>query len=161
MRVLGISPMHDSSVAIINDGKIEYFTKEERLSGRKRDKSPHQALNFIIKNIEGDIDVAVISSPTEKDPYNIFWQDFLKKTLNCEVEHLSHQHHLTHANLAFTNSGFQSALVVVIDRMGSDFRDLMREAESVFKVDQEYNFEPIYKSYWLYRIGEPFASDYY
>ena len=37
----------------------------------------------------------------------------------------------------------------------------MREAESIFKVDQEYNFEPIYKSYWLYRIGEDFDSDNY
>ena len=75
MRVLGISPFHDSSVAIINDGKLEYYTKEERLSGKKRDSFPHKALDFIIKNIEGDIDVAVISSPTDDDFYNKFEQN--------------------------------------------------------------------------------------
>ena len=156
MRILGISPCHDSSVAIINDGRIEYFAKEERLSGCKRDRMAHLALNFVTNNIKGNIDVAVISSPTARDPYNEILNEELRKTLNCKVEHLSHQHHLSHASLAFTNSGFQSALVVVIDRMGSELQGLMREAESVFKVDQEYNFEPIYKSYWLYRIGEEY-----
>ena len=159
MRVLGISPCHDSSVAIINDGRIEYFAKEERLSGVKRDSMPHLVLNFIINNIEGNIDVAVISSPSESDPYNIFCTEFIRKLLNCEVEQLSHQHHLTHASLAFTNSGFQSALVVIVDRMGSEFRGLLREAESVFKVDQEYNFEPIYKSYWLNKTGEEYDEN--
>ena len=153
MRILGISPFHDSSVAIINNGRIEYFVKEERLSGRKRDNYPHIALTHIIKNIEGDIDIVVISSPTENDGYNTFCTMFLKKTFNCKVVRMCHQHHLSHASLAFTNSGFESALVVVIDRMGSDYRDIGREAESIFKVDQEYKFEPIYKSYWLYGIG--------
>ena len=153
--------MHDSSVAIINDGKIEYFTKEERLSGVKRDGSPHKTLNFIIKNIEGDIDVAVICSASGGDPYNVFLTGLLRKTFNCEVVRLCHQHHFAHASLAFNNSGFQSALVVVVDRMGSDYRGLMREAESVFKVDQELKFEPIYKSYWLYRIGEVFDKENY
>ena len=134
MRVLGISPFHDSSVAIINNGRIEYFIKEERLSGKKRDSFPHKALDFIIKNIEGDIDVAVISSPTDDDFYNKFLAKLLRKTFNCEVIRMCHEHHLSHASLAFTNSGFQSSLVVVVDRMGSDYRPIGREAESVFKV---------------------------
>ena len=159
MRVLGITPFHDSSVAIINDGKIEYFTKEERLSGRKRDKSPIMALNSAIENMEGDIDVAVISSPTETNPYSEYITLFLNKTLNCEVVRLCHEHHLCHASLAFNNSGFQSALVVVVDRMGSLVKNVMREAESVFTVDQEYNFEPIYKSYWLVEGGEDFDAE--
>ena len=157
MRVLGITPFHDGSVAIINDGKLEYFVKEERLSGIKRDGLPTLALKSAIENMQGDIDVAVITSPSTEDPYNDFLIEFLKKTLNCEVEQLCHEHHLSHASLAFTDSGFQSALVVVVDRNGSPYNvGLMREAESIFKVDQEYNFEPIYKSYWLSRIGEDF-----
>jgi carbamoyltransferase len=71
----------------------------------------------------------------------------------------SDQHHLYHASAAFNNSGFQSALVVVVDRMGSDHEELLRESESVFKVNQEYNFEPIYKSYWLYRAGGAIQDD--
>ena len=30
MRILGISPGHDSSICVINDGEIEFFAKEER-----------------------------------------------------------------------------------------------------------------------------------
>ncbi len=40
MRVVGISPLHDSSVAVINNGELEYFFKEERLSRVKRDGPP-------------------------------------------------------------------------------------------------------------------------
>jgi hypothetical protein len=32
MRVLGVSPLHDSTVAVINDGKLELFFKEEQIS---------------------------------------------------------------------------------------------------------------------------------
>ncbi len=49
MRVLGISPNHDSSVAIYNNGQIEFFAKEERLSGIKRDPLPYKALAEVAK----------------------------------------------------------------------------------------------------------------
>lgn len=49
MRILGISPMHDSSVAAINNGKLERFYKEERLSKVKRDGPPLLALQKIFR----------------------------------------------------------------------------------------------------------------
>ena len=162
MRILGVSPLHDGSVAIINNGEIEYFCKEERLSRVKHDFGPYQTLSYVVRNIDGDIDAAVISSPTwysanRNDDLEIF----LRKTFNCEVMRMCSEHHLAHASLAFNNSGFTSSLVVVIDRQGSDVNGRMREAETVFKVDQEYNFEPVYKSFWLYSIGEKFDFDNY
>ena len=156
MRVLGVSPSHDGSVAIINDGEIEYFCKEERLSRIKHDSSPYKTLSYVARNISGDIDAAVIGSPTWYNQANDTLEIFLKKTFDCEVTRMCGQRHLTHASLAFNNSGFTESLVVVIDRQGSDVNGRMREAETVFKVDQEYNFEPIYKSFWLYNIGEKF-----
>ncbi len=53
MRVLGVSPAHDSSVAIINDGVLEYFCKEERLSRIKRDRMPFQSIAEAVKNTKG------------------------------------------------------------------------------------------------------------
>jgi predicted NodU family carbamoyl transferase len=44
MRILAFNITHDSSVCAINDGEIEYFCKEERLSGVKRDMHPFKAL---------------------------------------------------------------------------------------------------------------------
>ena len=64
MRILGISTLHDSSVAIINNGQLEFFCKEERLSRKKRDKYPILAVEQALKNTKGKIDVVVISSPT-------------------------------------------------------------------------------------------------
>ena len=40
MRILGISGAHDASVCVLTDGVIERFYKEERLTKKKRDKSP-------------------------------------------------------------------------------------------------------------------------
>jgi predicted NodU family carbamoyl transferase len=36
MRILGIIPAHDSSVYLLNDGKVELFFKEERLTEIKK-----------------------------------------------------------------------------------------------------------------------------
>ena len=38
MRILGISPYHDASVCILDDGEITYFSKQERLTRKKRDE---------------------------------------------------------------------------------------------------------------------------
>ena len=54
MRILGISPLHDSSVAIVNDGVLEYFCKEERLSRVKRDSYPVLAIEEALKHWPGD-----------------------------------------------------------------------------------------------------------
>lgn len=161
MRVLGITPAHDSSVAIINDGQLEYFCKEERLSRIKRDSEPHTVLSYILKHIKDSIDIVVISSVTHFNPWNNFLEEELKKNFKCKIVRMCHQHHLAHASMTFNNSGFDSALVCVIDRMGSDVNRWMREAESIFKVDKEHNFKPIYKSFWLYRMGEEFDEGNY
>ena len=60
MRVLGISPMHDSSVAIIHNGQIEYFSKEERLTRKKRDMRPYLSFDNAIKYSKGKVDYVVI-----------------------------------------------------------------------------------------------------
>jgi len=37
MIILGVSSMHDSSVAVVENGKVKEFYKEERFTGIKRD----------------------------------------------------------------------------------------------------------------------------
>ena len=65
MRVLGISPMHDSSVAIVHNANIEYFCKEERLTRKKREGHPFKSLQNALDHAKGEIDYFVISSPTK------------------------------------------------------------------------------------------------
>ena len=44
MRILGVSPAHDSTVCVLNDGQIERFYKEERLTRVKRSSHPWLSL---------------------------------------------------------------------------------------------------------------------
>ena len=145
MRVLGNSPAHDASVCVINNGEIELYLKEERLSRIKRDSHPYLSLQKVKENIVGPIDYAVICSPT---PDN--WGELIftvKKMFGCPVQHLCEKHHLQHASLAFYNSGFNSAAVIVVDRNGSDYNGVLREAESIFIANYPYHFQEIYKSF--------------
>ena len=47
MRILGISPYHDASVCIVDDGKIIYFSKQERLTRIKRDRLERDSLKVL------------------------------------------------------------------------------------------------------------------
>ena len=40
MKILSISPFHDSSVCVLNNGDIEFFSKEERLTEKKEITTP-------------------------------------------------------------------------------------------------------------------------
>lgn len=152
MRILGMSPFHDSSVAIIHNGQVEYFSKEERLTRKKRDMCPYLSFDNALKYSKGKIDYVVISSPTKDDILNDQLEVYIKKKLDVKIVRLCDHHHLSHASLAFYNSGFDKSLTVVIDRNGSRF-DRLRESESIFISEYPHHFKPIYKSYWLEKIG--------
>ena len=152
MRVLGISPMHDSSVAIVHNGNLEYFCKEERLTRNKREHHPLMALENALNQSKGKIDYFVISSPTKNDPFNKYLESYINKKFNKQVVRLCDHHHLTHASLCFYNSGFEDALVVVIDRNGSH-HERLRESETIFECTYPNNFKTLYKSFWLEKIG--------
>lgn len=160
MRILGISPFHDSSVALIVDGKIEAFIKEERITRAKRDAHPFLAVERIMKLAKGPVDAAVLCSPDHTDNSLFAWESFLKKKYNIKkVYDLSDRHHLQHASLAFYNSGFNKALVFVIDRMGSVISGVGREAETVFTAEYPCNFSEIYKNIWLTKNGKNFTDN--
>ena len=97
MRIVGISPSHDSSVCVYNDGEIEFFVKEERLCGIKKESKPYLALYEAYKNLKGDVDLVVIASP---DGRSIFSIDLLAERLfKCPVIDVDGYHHCSHAAL--------------------------------------------------------------
>ena len=150
MKVLGISGYHDSSSTLIEDGKILLYLKEERLSGNKRDMFPLFSLNHILQNYEVDHIVTTSDFP---DP-NVFKNIILKKfSKNFNIADYSLNHHLCHASLAFYNSGFDKALVFVIDRNGSIINNCMREAETVFEAYYPNIFNTLHKNYWIFNTG--------
>jgi len=150
MITLGISPFHDSSVVLLQDEKILRFYKEERLSRKKRDKSPYLSLIAALKDIS-HVDLIVYSAPIHNEKYLNNLLEFISKlTTFTDVIDLSNKHHLQHASMSFYNSGFSDSAVIVIDRNGSDFMNSCREAETIFMASYPSNFIEVYKSYWMY-----------
>ena len=152
MKVLGLSVAHDSSVVLLNNGKVELFLKEERLTGIKRDMMPYRAL-FEAIHYARDVDVVCITSPTPNNIHEISLVKVLKKFFKCPIISYGDDHHLTHASLAFYNSGFTNSLVFVIDRNGSPAFGLMREAETVYEASYPCEFKTLHKNYWVYNSG--------
>ena len=141
MRVLAVSPLHDSSVAILNNGEIEVFYKEERLSGAKRDAHPFLSVERALSEAKGPIDFAVLGSPAPDNPALITWLTYLKKRTGLPyVIDLSNSHHLQHASNAFYNSGFDEAAIVVVDRCGSLYENKVRESESIYPCQYLFGF---------------------
>ena len=150
MKILSISPFHDSSVCVLNNGDIEFFSKEERLTGKKRDYHPFLSFDNALKY--GPFDYVVLASPDNTDPSLHYWKVYIEKKTGIDINDiidLSSEHHLQHAGLAFYNSGFKDADVVVVDRNGSVFDNCVRESETIFSCN--YNeIKTKYKTFWKY-----------
>jgi len=155
MRILAFNTTHDSSVCALNNGKIEFFCKEERLSRVKRDNHPFKSLELYHSLNLGPVDHVLYLTPSnnEKETENAY-RSFVKKKFCVDLENFSSLlHHACHASLAYHNSEFDQALVFVIDRNGSMFfvdgMSIARESESVFVCNNNHKLKPIYKSFWM------------
>jgi len=153
MRILGVSPLHDSTVAVINNGEVELFFKEERYTRKKRESHPIKSLIKVLENVTGKIDHACIASPSPADIESAFLSTTLSRMFDCPVTEYMEHHHLSHASLAFYNSGFDRALIFVIDRDGSVIEGCMREAETVFVAEYPCEFKTLHKNFWVHDLG--------
>lgn len=156
MRIVSFNTTHDSSICSYVDGNIEFYCKEERLSRVKRDSHPYLCLNKFFEKNFGKVDYFLYLTPTNNFHEAFFlYGRYIKKFFNVELINFSClNHHEVHASISFYNSGFEQALVFVIDRDGSVVFDNCgnisgRESESVYRCSYPDNIVPIYKSFWL------------
>lgn len=149
MKIIGVSGFHDSSAALLEDGELKLFLKEERLVRRKRAFSARESVNTIVSN-HRNIDYFAACDPY---PGEDAFYDALSRINKSEIKDYTASHHLCHASLAFYNSGFDNSLVFVIDRNGSVIQDIMRESESVFEASYPCEFKPLHKNYWINNTG--------
>ena len=120
MRILSSCGGHDSSLCVYCDGKIEYFILSERFTKIKHDED----LNILKK--------------------------IFNSTFNTKVDFIStpKSHHLNHASISFYNSGFDRALVLVVDAMGSRLESTnLYECESLYIASYPDKFDKIYANY--------------
>jgi len=164
-KTLGINLTHDASICVCNNGKIELFQEEERISKIKHDDFPLRSLEKLLQGMEATDFISKYhrigmtgllynnhASSLEKD--TIFesvasvWKSGVMKQLRFNdlkdrdtinslgYEVFYSQHHTLHAFCGFYNSGFDDALVLVVDGVGNTSNEDIesQEVASIFQV---------------------------
>ena len=161
MICLGINRNHNASVCLVKDGKVLLHLENERLTKIKYDCLPIHAMLEITKYVDY-IDRLGIAAFAEQDID--YWEgkdifthlvDNLSRSFKgkpFKTTDLSNHHHQLHAACSFYNSGFENALCIVIDGMGSEIyfkldgqRVYGREHTSVFQGSYPASFELLEK----------------
>jgi carbamoyltransferase len=155
-NVMAINPGHNGSVALVCDGKLEYYIEEERLSRSKYDGNPYRGMIYLIDRYRID---ELLMCGTGQEEHRLPWTGEVsyaalvrKYYPNVKVTAVWNEHHFGHAAAAFYGSGFESAGAVIVDGAGSyqhipiDEKNSIQayETESIFKCNG-IEIEPIYK----------------
>ena len=121
MKVLGISTLnHDSSISLVEDGKILACYSEERFSRNKHDveSCPRLSLESLQKdfdfNLEDNDVIVAAAIPVWKH------DDYLRNILEKKKEVKVYGHHYCHALGAYLTSGFkEKTLIITLDSTSS------------------------------------------
>jgi carbamoyltransferase len=146
MRIVGVNLSHDSSMSLIEDGRISAALALERITQQKRGTVPwHEytlAMNRLaVEVLSGagltidDVDYWVGTSTESADQEEEGRLLDILGVLAPESKRLAlphPAHHLAHASAAFYTSGLPDAAAVVVDTYGSIF-DGHRERETSFE----------------------------
>jgi carbamoyltransferase len=140
MKILSIPPLvHDSSISILNNGKIELYEMEERFSRNKHDLNFDCILDLLIEENHNNFDKVIIATHfLENYTYSI-------EKIKNKLQSLSHQeliftdneHHLYHAYSGFYNSGFKEAICFSVDASGAILKNDHIEIESIYYLNKK------------------------
>lgn len=147
---LGVNLGHDRSAAIVRDGEIIAAIHQERLDRRKNSiglflqaiddpsqiQLPDEAIQYCLKSCGiGLLDVGSITAnmPGIDHSANILRRN-LPSELGSRVLEIS-SHHLAHAYTAYWPSGFEKALILVVDATGSTTPDHLTESYTVYRAE--------------------------
>jgi len=137
---------HDSSVSIVKNGELYHFI-EERFSHLKHASTAIYAVDHI-KEYCNYIDSLSFSNlffqHTDFGCYQAFITEILKIKMPMVKGLIHEDHHYLHAKTSYCHSGFDDAVVLVIDGAGSTYT-FGKENLSVYQASGN-NINPIYKS---------------
>ena len=189
--IAAVARGHNSGVALLKDGKLVFAMEEERLTRAKYDGGPLASIVKIKDYTDRlDYFVTVHTTRMEaskdmkldycfNDPYyglarklgllpdvNELTEDQVtKRQCGAQVPKnyidMGHIHHRTHAATAFYNSGFDTAVAVIVDGAGSwckfgksekEVEDYW-ETETIFDCAYPHKFDTKYK-----HLGSKYAS---
>ena len=169
-RIIGINLAKYGSLAIIQDGELEFYLEEERVTGIKRDIS---AKTLADRYVDNTVDtVTICDCFTRYNPQVYLERTIAKNKLvnivrskGCNnIIDYRQKHHECHAANALYNSPFDDAVVVVMDGKGSVHEhDGLRfcETEAIFD-----NLTPLFRHYSTFwsedetkKLYEPYWSE--
>ncbi len=168
-NVMAINPGHNGSVALVCDGKLEYYMEEERMTRAKYDGNPFRSMIYLLERYH--IDEFVVCG-TGQEKHSLPWTGensyhALVRKFNPEVKMVETggEHHMGHAAAAFYGSGFDSAAAIVVDGCGSRHSLQVEggggqklealETESIYQCSFPGDFTPVFKRYgdnWCPRV---------
>jgi len=146
---------HDASYCILNEeGKIIYFSQEERFSRKKHSSffnsefAEHVKERIKFFNIKKLHTVLISNSLcTNKEPMSLF--NFIKNldVTVCFGKLNNKDHHKSHAFCGYSFSSFDNAVCLVIDGWGSKFKIdnfVGYESTSIFEIEKQ-KIKTLYK----------------
>ena len=137
---------HDSSISIVKNGELFHFI-EERFSHIKHAATTINAVNHI-KEYCDKIKYITFSNlfyqHTDFGAYQAFLTEILKIEIPKVKGAIHTDHHFLHAKTGHSHSGFDDAVILVIDGAGSTYT-FGKENLSVYEIKNK-NITPIYKS---------------
>ena len=167
-RIGGVNLSKNGSFAIIEDGFIDFYLEEERVTRIKRDRSAKATAE---KYADGLDAVAIVDCYTKYYPKKFILRTKEKENLcrifrNKGIKILDYRqrHHECHAANVLFNSPFTDAAVLIMDGKGSvhDHNGLrFCETETIFD-----NMKPVFKHYSTFwsenecaKLDEPYWDD--
>ena len=173
-NVMAINPGHNGSVALVCDGKLEYYIEEERLTRSKYDGNPFRGMLYLME--DHHIDELIIGGTgqenhqlpwTGKDSYESLVEKF---NPNVKVTKCPDEHHMGHVAAAFYGSGFDTAAAVIVDGCGSLQKIEVQpnnpesileayETESIYQCEFPGTFDPVFKRYSGNHLPRIISSD--
>lgn len=131
MKILGINGSfitnenHDTSVALLIDGKLVENIEEERLNRVKHSFNkgfPIKSLKYILTKHNLTLnDIDIIGIPHQENLKNFYIKTLFKLTHTKQYnipKLVYHSHHMAHICDSFFQSGFKSAACLIVDGVG-------------------------------------------
>ena len=171
--IAGIALGHNAGVCLLKDGEIIFSVEEESLSKFKHDGGPLLSMMKILDytdKLDYLVVAHLIANPQDIKEHTVLeytreplYQGFARRLglieqpkdgqvdmQSPQVINMVDNHHQCHSAIAFYNSGFQTAVSVIVDSNGSsnlltDDGVIYYETESIFDCSYTKGIKTLYK----------------
>ena len=171
--IAGIALGHNAGVCLLKDGEIIFSVEEERLSKFKHDGGPLLSMMKILDytdKLDYLVVAHLIANPQDIKEHTVLeytreplYQGFARRLglieqpkdrqvdmQSPQVINIVDNHHQCHSAIAFYNSGFQTAVSVIVDSNGisnllTDDGVIYYETESIFDCSYTKVIKTLYK----------------